>query len=279
MTWPKTDDGLWYIFDGEIKIPVEPSTGAPILLLRPSGGVGQAIPAVDAGAPGKHAELSTTINFTELAYDDPTPAGASFTTITPPTDSVAGVYRLNLTLHEGAPGASGTTTIVPSTYGTAIARKILIVDPANTAQFILASQRVGGRHYPVSIANAASGDTNKTLATVAIPAGTYDFDYRVEVEAQTIVTGTGANVSVDLVARLNDETGGNDIGRGFGIGGTKDRLIIAGGAAANPADGWDRVTAGSGCTVYVRTEKQSGSDNYTTSSATTRVKVTVLPIV
>ena len=111
MSWPKTDDGLWYIFDGQILLPVEVSTGAPILMLRPTGGVGQAIPAVDRGDPGKHAELSETITFTELTYDDPTPAGASFTTLIPPTDDTAGVYKLNLALHAGAPGADGTASI------------------------------------------------------------------------------------------------------------------------------------------------------------------------
>jgi hypothetical protein len=113
---------------------------------------------------------------------------------------------------------------------------------------------------------------------VSIAAGTYDFDYRVEVEAQTIVTATGANCAVDLVARLNGETGGNDIGRCFGLGGTKDRLIIGGGYPAGSADGWDKVSAGAGCTVHLRTEQQSGSDTYSTSSTTTRFVVKVRPV-
>jgi len=275
MAWPKSDDGLWYLFDGDIRIPVDPTTGAPILMLRPTGGVGQAIPAVDRGEPGKHAELSTTINFTALTHDDPTAAAASFTTITPPTDDTAGVYRLNLSLHEGAPGEDGTTTIAPDDYGTPAAKQILVVS-ADTTAFELAAQKVGGQHWPTTFSAAAPGDTNKTLATIVVPA--YNCDYRVEVEAQTIVTGTGSNVSVDLVARLDNETAGNDIGRGFGVGGTKDRILLTTGPPAGSASTWNKITAGNGCTVYLRTEKQSGSDNYSTSVSTTRAVVRVLPI-
>lgn len=276
MAWPKTDDELWYIFEGQILLPVEVSTGAPILMLRPTGGVGQAIPAVDRGDPGKHAELSETITFTELTYDDPTPAGASFTTLIPPTDDTAGVYKLNLALHAGAPGADGTASIVPDDYGaTPVAGQVLAVDAATTG-FELVAQKTCGTHWPASFAAATNGDTNKTIATVVVPS--YPFDYQVLVEAQTVITGAGSNVSVDLVARLGNETSGNDIGRAFGIGGTKDRLELCGAPPAGSAAGWNTVTAGSGTTVYLRTEKQSGSDNYSTSVSTTRCVVKVRPV-
>lgn len=278
MSWPTTADGQWYVFDGQILMPVNPSTGAPVLYLRPNGGIGQAIPPVAQGDPGKHAEIDTVVNYTELAYNDPTPAGASFTTVTPPTDTTPGLYRLTMTVHAGSPGAAGTTTLTTSAIaGVPVYKKIPQVN-ASADGFEYVGQKVGGRHYPASINNTAAGNANSTLGVVSIAAGTYDFDYRVEVEAQTIVTTTGPNCSVDLVARLNGETGGNDIGRCFGIGGSRDRLTIAGGFAPGNADGWDRVSAGNGCTVHLRTEQQSGSDQYTTSATTTRFKVTVRPV-
>lgn len=278
MAWPKDPTGQWYVFDGQILMPVSPETGAPVLYLRPNGGIGQAIPAVEQGAPGKHAQLDTAINYTELAYNDPTPASASFTVLTPPTDDTPGVYKLNLKVHAGSPGSNGSTTLTTGAIsGTPVFKKIPQINSAGTG-FEYTVQKVGGRHQPASINNTASGNANATLGVVSIAAGTYDFDYRVEVEAQTIVTATGPNCSVDLVARLNGETGGNDIGRCFGVGGTKDRLIIAGGFAAGNADGWDRVAAGQGCTVHLRTEQQSGSDSYTTSATTTRFRVKVRPI-
>lgn len=278
MAWPITPDGEYYQFDGEVLIPVSPTTGSAVLYLRPTGGMGQAIPAIEKGDPGSHAEIDTTINYTELAYNDPTAASASFTVITPPTDTTPGVYRMNLSTHAGSPGANGTTTLTTaSVTGTAAYKKIPQINSGATG-FEYTSQKVGGRHYPASINNTASGNSNSTLAVVSIAAGTYDYNYRVLVEAQTIVTATGANCLVDLVARLNGETGGNDIGRCFGMGGTKDRLVIGGGYAAGNADGWDLVSAGSGCTVHLRTEQQSGSDTYTTSSTTTRFVVKVLPV-
>lgn len=278
MAWPKDPSGEWYQFDGEILIPVNPASGSAILYLRPNGGMAQGIPAVEKGDPGLPPTIDTAINYTLLAYNDPTPGAASWTVITPPSDTEAGTYRLNLAVHEGPPGADGTTTLTTgSVSGTAVYKKIPQVNAAANG-FEYTSQKVGGRHYPATINNTANGNSNSTLAVVSIAAGTYDFDYRVEVEAQTIVTPTGANCAVDLVARLNGEAGGNDIGRCFGIGGAKERLSIVGGYQAGNADGWDSVSAGNGCTVHVRTEQQSGSDTYSTSATTTRVVVKVRPV-
>lgn len=278
MAWPTDPSGQWYVFDGQILMPVSPETGAPVLYLRPNGGIGQAIPAVAQGDPGLPPNLDNAINYTELAYNDPTAASASFTTVTPPSGSTPGTYRLNLSVHAGSPGTNGTTTLtVAAISGTASSKRIPQVNSAGNG-FEYTSQKVGGRHQPASLNNTASGNANSTLGVVSIAAGTYDHDYRVSVEAMTIVTATGPNCSVDLVARLNGETAGNDIGRCFGVGGTKDRLMIVGGFAAGNADGWDRVAAGQGCTVHLRTEQQSGSDSYTTSATTTRFRVNIRPI-
>ncbi|BBU22169.1 hypothetical protein [Mycobacterium xenopi] len=84
MTWPKTADGQYYQFDGQILIPVDPSTGVSMLILRPQGGIAVGVPPIEKGDPGVHAEIDEAIDFTALAWDDPTPDSASFTTITPP---------------------------------------------------------------------------------------------------------------------------------------------------------------------------------------------------
>jgi hypothetical protein len=266
MAWPiVTTSGQFYQFD--LLIPVEPSSGSPVIYLGPRGGIAQGVPAIEKGDPGLPPTIDTTVTTTVLAYGDPTPASASWTVVTPPSDSTAGTYRLNLAVHEGQPGANGSTTLtVAAVGGTAAYKKIPQVN-AEATGFEFTSQKVGGRHYPASLNNTANGNSNSTLGVVSIAAGTYDFDYRVEVEAQTIVTATGANCAVDLVARLNGETGGNDIG-----------LIIGGGYPAGSADGWDKVSAGAGCTVHLRTEQQSGSDTYSTSSTTTRFVVKVRPV-
>jgi len=98
MSWPKTADQAYYLFEGRVLIPIDPSTGVAQLMLRPQGGMGVGIPAIADGDPGDTPVISTDINLTELAYTDVTPASASFTEISPNT------YQLNLSLHRGAPG-------------------------------------------------------------------------------------------------------------------------------------------------------------------------------
>lgn len=279
MSWPTTADGQYYHFEGIVDIPVDPTTGVAVLLLRPQGGsAGEGVPAIEDGAPGVHAELSEEINFTELAHDDPTPASASFTTLTPPTTSTPGVYKLNLALHGGEPGDDGTTSIdVDSVDGTAAAGKMIRVNSAVDG-FEYTSEGIVDRWIPTTINNTATGNPSSTLATVSIPSNTYDFDWRPIVHAQTIVTPDGSNVSVDLVARLNGETGGNIVGRCFGIGGVKERLTITSAPPPGSAAGYDKVLANAAATIYLRTERQTGSNTYTTSASTTLFSVQVMRV-
>src|ERR1700752_1868733 len=96
--WTKTADGQYYQAQGQFLIPVDPSPGVAIIMLRPEGGIGSGFGAVEKGGPGKHAEIDTTVNFTSLAWNDPTAASFSWTVITPPDDDTAGVYRANIAL-------------------------------------------------------------------------------------------------------------------------------------------------------------------------------------
>ena len=98
--------------------------------------------------------------------------------------------KLNLAVHEGPPGADGTTTLTTGSVSGCRLQENPSGQLAAANGFEYTSQKVGGRHYPATINNTANGNSNSTLAVVSIAAGTYDFDYRVEVEAQTIVTPT-----------------------------------------------------------------------------------------
>lgn len=279
MSWPTTADGQYYHFEGIVDIPVDPTTGVAVLLLRPQGGsAGEGVPAIEDGAPGVHAELAEEINFTELAYDDPTPASAAFTTLTPPTTSTPGVYKLNLALHAGDPGEDGTTSIdIDSVDGDAAAGKLIRVNSAVDG-FEFASSGIADRWIPTTVNNTATGNPSSTLAVVSIPSNTYDFDWRPIVHAQTIVTPDGSNVSVDLVARLNGETSGNIIGRCFGVGGVKERLTITSAPPPGSAGGFDKVLANAAATIHLRTERQTGSNTYTTSASTTLFSVQVMRV-
>jgi hypothetical protein len=274
MSWPKTADGQYYIFDGQVLMPVDPSNGVATLLLRPTGGMGVGIPAIEQGDPGAHAEIDNTINYTVLAATDTTPSSASFTTITPPTTSTPGVYRLNLAIHEGEDGAPGDTVLDPTDYGTPVWKNLLQVDAGLTG-FEFVSPKVGDRFLPALINNTAAGNANNTLGIVTVPS--QDFAWRPEVEAQTVVTGTGPDVRVDLVARLNGELGGNVIGRCTGLAAT-ERLTLCSAPPAGSADAFDRIVAGASATIYLRCERVTGTDTYTTSATTTFLQVRVHPI-
>jgi hypothetical protein len=106
--------------------------------------------------------------------------------------------------------------------------------------------------------------------------GPYDFDWRPIVSGYCVVTGTGTNVKTDLIARINS-IGGNDIGRCPGITST-ERLTLSSGPPAGSADAWDRILAGTTATIYLRVERQSGSDTFTTSNTTTRFRVKADPV-
>lgn len=274
MAWPTTADGQYYLFDGQVLMPVDPSTGAAILQLRPQGGMAVGIPAIEKGDPGKHAQIDPVINVTELEWDDPSPITKSWTTITPPTDTTPGVYRLNDMSRKGRPGDDGDTILNPDDFTDPKAGWVPAVT-TDLSGFELVSQKVGDRHLPATINNTGAGNAKSTLAIVSISPGVYDFDYRVEPVGYTIVTQDGgSNVVVDLVARLNGEEDGNIIGMCHGIGGT-ERLTLLDVPPPGSADAFDRIPAGSGCEVYFRTEQRSGSNSYITSAATTRFKVKV----
>jgi len=275
LTWPTTADGQYYIFEGRVLIPIDPGTDVAQILLRPQGGLGVGIPAIAQGDPGTSPTIDTDITFTELASSDSTPASASWTETSP------GVYKLTLSVHEGEPGDPGSNaTIIDADdlTGTPVYKKIITVNSGATG-FEYSTQRVGDRYIPASINNTPSGNSLFTLCSVAVPA--QDFDWRPHVSGQCVITGTGADVKVDLIARLNNETSGNIVGRAFagGIGGVSPPThVLVSGPPAGSADTYDKVLAGDPATIYLRAERQSGGDTFTTSASTTTFRVKVEPI-
>lgn len=270
MAWPLSDDGQYYVFDGEILIPVDPSTGAAVLMLRPQGGMSVGIPAIEQGEPGDPPTLNTAINFTALEYNDPTADSASWTETSPDT------YTLNLSLHKGSPGADGDTVLDPDDFGGGLAGQILVVNDTVDG-FQLEAQKVGDRYIPASISNTPAGNATYTVCSVGVEA--QPFDWRPIVSGQCIITGTGADVRVDLIARLNNASAGNIVGRGFGQAGVNPPPhILSFGPPAGSADSYDIVYAGESAVIYLRAERQTGAETFTTSSSTTWFCVQVMPL-
>jgi len=282
MTAAWTEDENYYIWTGDIRVAknFDPTTKSAIILLGPDGGIAD-IPALVKGDLGTPATIDGTINFTALAYDDPTADSASFSTLTPGTATTSPVYRLNLALHKGSPGPSGSVSILTSSdlTGTATDGYYLAkTTVAGANKVTWAAPKVGGQYWPASISNTSGSDgQNRTLCSVSIPA--QPWDWRVRVFAQCVIAGT-ANTRVDLVARLDNAVSGDVVGRAFGqVGATPPTAVIVSGVAAGSASTVGRVLAGNAATVFLRAEQQaSTTDTYTTAGVTTSFLVEVAPI-
>jgi hypothetical protein len=276
-----TDDNNYYIWNGEVRIPktFDPASKAAVIMLGPPGGVAQ-IPALVKGDPGKHAEIDSTIVLNALAYDDPTADSATWTTITPGDDTTSPVYRLTLNLHKGAPGSSGTSTVLTASDVTGTATDgYLLSKKVGSAQATWIAPKVGGQYWPATINNTADTDGSaRTLCSVSIsPAPA--FDYRLRVHAQSVITSSGTSSRVDLIARVGNATSGDIVGRGFGLAGSSDRVILVSGVAAGSASTVGKISAGTATTVYLRAEQQASTNQtFTTSASTTTFMVEVVPI-
>lgn len=253
-----------------IPLDFDPSSSMFIAVAAPNGGLGN-IPALVKGETGDTPTFDETINLTVLDYDDPTADSATL------TDLGGNVYQANLTIHSGEPGVAGTSVLDPQAYGTPLAGYLLVVN-STADDFVYRPQLVGDRYLPASINSTPAGNPLYTLAAVSVPA--QSFDWRPVVSGQAVVTGTGGrNVTVNLLARLNSETAGNIVGYGFGASGTPGLPItLSSGPPAGSGDAYDKVTAGSAAVIYLRAERSTGTDTFTTSSSTTTFAVRVAPI-
>lgn len=269
----------WYVWDFRAKWAYPFDEDAPVFLLAaPPGGVGVAnAPFLVKGDSGTNALIDTTVTFTALEHDDPTPDSATFVELVPGSDTVSQLSRLVLALHKGAPGADGDTVLDVADYGTPVAGRILQVNSGATA-FEYAPQKVGGRYWPTTVTEAGSGTTaGHTIATISVPSNSVPFDWQPRVFGTSVVTGSGSDVRVDLIARLN-AVDGAVVGRGYGIGGATDRLTLVSGPDTNASSGSVTVSANAAATIYLRSEKQAGADTYATGAYASRFCVEVAPV-
>lgn len=263
----------------KFRIPMEfdPNSAMFMAVAAPDGGLGN-FPALVQGDDGTTPDIDNVIDLTVLEYGDLTPDSASWDEVAP------NVYQLSLTIHKGAPGADGVMVLDPDDFGTPVAGRMIVLKTDLTG-FEYQAQKVGDRYFPASIANVPSGNAAYTLCPIPIPAQA--FDWRPHIEGQCVITGTGADVKTHLLARLstagivNGETAGPIVasGRGpIGVNASAIPHIFSSAMAAGSTDTLDKVLAGNTATIYIRTERQTGSDTYTTLAADTIASVRVCPI-
>lgn len=240
----------------------DPDNGVYVYFAKPLGGV-SGIPGLIKGDRGKHTEFQAgPQDFTPLAWDDPTAASLSVVEITPGSDTVSQVVQISAALHEGQPGEDGNTVLDPDDFDDGVAGQVITLNDAADG-FELQTPWVGGMHWPATITEASAQSAGVTLSTITVASNTYLSDWRPRINAGTVITGSTNDVIVDLVIRLN-AADGPIIGRGYGINGTSDKIIVISGPDAGAAATINKVTAGAAATIYLRAEKQSGTATYST---------------
>jgi hypothetical protein len=255
-----------------VPLDFDPSSNMFLAVGVPTGGYGN-LPILLQGLPGATPTFDPAINLTVLASTDPTANSASLTPLG------GNVYQANLTLHAGPPGTAGTSVLNPSAYGTPLATHLLVVNSTANG-FAYQAQMVGDSYWPATILSTPAGNPTYTLCSVPVPAQL--FAWRPQVSGQCVITGTGANVRANLVVRLGGAGSGEPIvGQGFGPIGVNSAGISTGlsaGPPAGSASNYNTVPAGVATTVYFNVERQSGTDTFTTASATTTFEVFVQSI-
>lgn len=281
IQWNQTiiDGKEYLVIDvAKFRIPLDwdPSSNMFIAVAVPDGGIGN-FPALVKGDAGDTPQLDTAINFTALEWDDPTPEFASLTETSP------NIYKLNLGLRNGIPGPEGTMTILGASdlTGTPAAKKTFVVNATGDGVEVV-SQKIGNRYLPATIEPAPTGNAAFTLCPIGIEAQAHDC--LVRVDGQCIVTPTGSDFRGDLIARLsttgivNGETAGPEVARGFGLPGMTDRLVFSSARPAGSSADYGLIPAGNAATVYVRVERQSGAQTFSTEVDTSRFEVRVDPV-
>ncbi|MGB3484029.1 MAG: hypothetical protein WBB07_17660 [Mycobacterium sp.] len=247
-----------------------------MVAFAPPGGVAS-FPALAQGAPGLPPTFREP-TVVELDPEDPTPASLLFNLVTPGTAETAPLYDVELTIHRGDAGEDGTLTILTADdfddtgaqAGYVLALKSDGAGGYNGVEAM--SLKVGNMYWPTTINVLSNVSGSNALATVVIPA--QQFGYRLCVEGQQIISPDGADVQVDLVARLGG-TGTGDgsldglvIARGQGLsGGAVQNLIFSPSPPVGSTSGFGEVADGAGRAVFIRCEQVgSGTDTFDTVS-------------
>lgn len=278
-TWQQvTINGVNYleINTALLRVPLDwdPSSGLFIAVGQPSGGFGN-FPALVKGDPGVPPTFDSTINLTVLDWNDPSNNTASLSLLGSP----GGIpnYQASLTIHAGAPGRDGTSTLDPTAYGTPQTGFGLVYSASDDG-FVYQASLCGDRYIPATVNSVPAGNPTYNICAVSIPA--QSFDWRPSIQGQAVIVASGgSNVAVDLVARLNNQSAGNVIGQGIGLAGAGPfQNVMSSSPPAGASDSYDRVYAGSSAVVYLNSERASGTNTYTISNSTVLFSVRVNPI-
>lgn len=277
-------------FTGTVRVVngFNPDTGVAYMILTPDGGVGS-LPFLAQGLPGV-PPVFDSITVEEVNPGDPLPSpNPVVTTISPGGSGTASHLSLKFYIHKGATGATGTNIIstasdlatVPALgagtngytliYRSSDSKWVPTPNPASSMQTYVS---------PAILATANNNASPRTLSEISVPA--QPFEWRPRVFAQTLVAG-GLGTRVDLVARLNDPTSGDQVGYSKGVQGASppvNTLIPAFPAGAAVPGSYARVAAGVSAVIYLVAEQKAASNGAwsTPASPDTTFCVEVQPL-
>lgn len=264
------DDQEFWQWRVVLRIPRNwtPESGV-FIAVAPPGGIAN-FPAAAKGDTG-FTPAFRSIAVTELDHDDPSPMSAEFSVVTPGTATTAPVYDLALTLRRGAPGVSGTMTMLGASdldsddAADPTAGYIFAVKSLGGGEYgvELVAQKVGSTYWPTTVTVLSNASGANTVASVTIPS--QSGPWRPVCHGQQEIAPDGPDIQVDLTARLN-ATNGPVVARGLGLaGGARQVLALAAAPPVNSAAGFGEVAAGVSQVVYFRCEQVgSGTDTYDT---------------
>lgn len=250
------------------------ASGMFLAIAAPLGGVASLGTILAKGDQGFSPSIEMS-SFTELDSDDPTPGSVKLNLLAEATDVSGPVYGLDVVLHRGTRGESGSVIINPADYGDPQLGWVPAV-AAGLESFELVPQQVVQQHWPATVDNVPSGTTaGYTMTVVPIDAAPYD-RYVFPSGTVQVAASSGSNLRVDLVARLNADNGAV-VGRDYGVAGAKDKLCLIGYPDAGATSTATKLVANQPHNIYFRTEKQAGSSSYSSVSGTGRFGCLTVP--
>lgn len=243
------------------------ASGMFLAIAAPLGGVASLGNILAKGDQGFSPSIEMS-SFVELDADDPTPGSVSLNLLAEATDVSGPVYGLDVVLHRGATGETGTVIITPGDYSEDPQLGWVPAVAAGLETFELVPQRVPQMYWPATVTDVPTGTTSGyTMTTIPIAAAPFD-RYVIPTGEVQVVAASGTNLRCDLVAHLDDETGTKIVGRSYGVAGAKDKLSLIGYPPAGTTSSATKILANNPANVYFRTEKQAGSSAYSSVAGT-----------
>lgn len=251
------------------------ASGMFLAVAAPLGGIASLGNILAKGDQGFSPSIEMS-SFVELDADDPTPGSVSLNLLAEATDVSGPVYGLDVVLHRGATGETGTVVITPSDYSEDPQLGWIPAVAAGLEEFELVPQRVSAQWWPATVTDVPPGTTaGYTMTVVPIAAVPYD-RYVIPAGTVQVSASSGSNLRVDLLARLNADDGAI-VGRDYGRAGASDKLTLIGYPDAGTTSSATKILANNSANVYFRTEKQSGSSSYSSVAGTGRFGALTVP--